>query len=342
MILDGSTHAAINAAATALAAGELVAFPTETVYGLGADAANDLAVAKIFEAKGRPSNHPLIVHVDDQHQGAAGVAHFAGIVPAFARQLMAAFWPGPMTLILPRRADVGAAAAGGQESIGLRCPAHPVAQALLRACRVLGVMGLAGPSANQFGRVSPTTAAHVAGEFGAHLLILDGGACSVGIESTIIDCTRGRPVLLRPGAITPEQVRAACGQTVLTPLQVAAEGAPAPRASGTLEAHYAPNAKVRLMDARALQSALDLMGSDIDRAGTPVIAVYARKMLRSKASSVLRRRMPEDAATTATQLFAVLREFDAQGVKLIWIETPPPGADWDAVRDRLQRASASG
>ena len=342
MILDGFTHVAINAAAAALAAGELVAFPTETVYGLGADAANDLAVAKIFEAKGRPSNHPLIVHVDDQHQGAGGVAHFAEVVPAFARQLMEAFWPGPMTLILPRRAGVGAAAAGGQESIGLRCPAHPVAQALLRASRVLGVMGLAGPSANQFGRVSPTTADHVAGEFGAQLLILDGGSCSVGIESTIIDCTRGRPILLRPGAITPEQVRGACGQTVLTPQQVAAEGAPAPRASGTLEAHYAPSAKVRLMDARALQSALDLLGSDIDRTGTAVVAVYAREMPRSKSASVLRRRMPEDAATTATQLFAVLREFDAQGVKLIWIETPPPGADWDAVRDRLQRASASG
>ena len=342
MILDGFTHVAINAAAAALAAGELVAFPTETVYGLGADAANDLAVAKIFEAKGRPSNHPLIVHVDDQHQGSAGVAHFAGVVPAFARQLMEAFWPGPMTLILPRRAGVGAAAAGGQESIGLRCPAHPVAQALLRACRVLGVMGLAGPSANQFGRVSPTTADHVAGEFGSQLLILDGGSCSVGIESTIIDCTRGRPILLRPGAITPEQVRGACGQTVLTPQQVAAEGAPAPRASGTLEAHYAPSAKVRLMDSRALQSALDLLGSDIDRAGTAVVAVYAREMPRSKSASVLRRRMPDDAATTATQLFAVLREFDAQGVKLIWIETPPPGADWDAVRDRLQRASASG
>ena len=339
MILDGTASAAINTAATALQAGDLVAFPTETVYGLGADAGNDDAVTKIFAAKGRPSNHPLIVHVDDAEQGTAGVAHFASTVPSFARQLMQAFWPGPLTLILPRRAAVGAAAAGGQDSIGLRCPAHPVAQALLRACRARGVMGLAGPSANQFGRVSPTTAAHVAGEFGAQLLILDGGACSVGIESTIVDCTRGRPVLLRPGAITPEQIHAACGQPVLTPEQAEAD-APTPRASGTLEAHYAPKAKVRLMEARALQTALKLLGSDIDRAGAPVIAVYARVVLRSKSAQVLTRRMPDDAASTARQLFAVLREFDAQGVKLIWVETPPPGAAWDAVRDRLQRASA--
>ena len=340
MILDGTSSAAIDTAAAALQAGELVAFPTETVYGLGADAGNDNAVAKIFAAKGRPSNHPLIVHLDDEHQGAAGVAHFASDAPVFARQLMQAFWPGPLTLILPRRAAAGAAAAGGQDSIGLRCPAHAVAQALLRACRGRGVMGLAGPSANQFGRVSPTTAAHVSSEFGAPLLILDGGACSVGIESTIIDCTRGRPVLLRPGAITPEQIAAACGQTVLTPEQAAADS-PTPRASGTLEAHYAPKARVRLMAAPALQTALDLMGSDIDRAGTPLIAVYARVVLRSKSAQVLRRRMPDDAASTARQLFAVLREFDAQGVKLIWVETPPPEAAWDAVRDRLQRASAA-
>ena len=341
MILDGSAPQAITACAAALKAGGLVAFPTETVYGLGADAGSDMAVAKIFAAKGRPGDHPLIVHVDEERKGAAGVAHFAAVVPGFAQKLMQAFWPGPLTLILPRRAGVGAAAAGGQDSIGLRCPAHPVTQALLRACRRLGVMGLAGPSANQFGRVSPTTAAHVQAEFGQHLTILDGGPCAVGIESTIIDCTRGAPVLLRPGAITPEQAQAACGQRVLTPAEAEAGATAAPRASGTLEAHYAPVAKVRLMDARALQTALNLLGADIDRAGT-VIAVYSRVVLRSKSAKVLRRRMPDDAASTAQQLFAVLREFDAQGVKLIWVETPPPGADWDGVRDRLQRASAAG
>ena len=340
MILDGQDAASVRDCALALKAGELVAFPTETVYGLGADAGNDAAVASIFAAKGRPSDHPLIVHVDDSGQGAPGLEHFAVDIPAYAKVLAQGFWPGPLTLILPRRADVGAAAAGGQVSIGLRCPAHPVAQALLHACRGLGVMGLAAPSANQFGRVSPTTADHVAGEFGATLRILDGGACDIGIESTIVDCTRGAPVLLRPGAITAAQVQAACGLAVLTPDQAAALVAPAPRASGTLEAHYAPKARVRLMDAKALQTGLDLLGSAIDQ-NAPVIGTYARAVLRTPSVSVLRRRMPDHAASTAQQLFAVLREFDAQGVKLIWVETPPDTPEWDGVRDRLQRASAA-
>ncbi|MBU0588261.1 MAG: threonylcarbamoyl-AMP synthase [Gammaproteobacteria bacterium] len=342
MILDGQDAAAIAAAAQALHEGELVGLPTETVYGLGADAASDSAVAKIFAAKGRPSDHPLIVHVAD----AAGVDHFAQDVPTFAQQLMQAFWPGPLTLILPRRPDVGAAAAGGQASIGLRCPAHPVAHALLLAARALGVHGVAAPSANQFGRVSPTTAAHVQGEFGEDLLILDGGACEVGIESTIIDCTRGAPVLLRPGAITREQVQAACGLKPLSRDEMAALTVSAPRASGTLEAHYAPKAKVRLMGARALQAALDLLGKGMDAIdaadkAAPTIAVYSRAILQTASTKVLRRRMPDDAAATAQQLFAVLREFDKAGVKLIWIETPPDTPEWEGVRDRLQRAAAS-
>lgn len=341
MVLDGFSGQSIGAAAAALRAGDLVAFPTETVYGLGADADNAAAVAKVFAAKGRPSNHPLIVHLDDTGQGAPGVAHFAAPVPEPARALMRAFWPGPLTLILSRRAGVAAAAAGGQDSIGLRCPDHPVAQALLHACRALGVMGLAGPSANQFGRVSPTTAAHVQGEFGDDLLVLDGGACAVGIESTIVDCTRGAPVLLRPGAITVEQLQAACGRPVLRAGQDDSP-VPAPRASGTLLAHYAPRARVRLMDARSLQTALDLLGADVGSAGQgPVIATYARAVLRSSSSGVLRRRMPDDAASTAQQLFAVLRDFDDRGVKLIWVEAPPDDPAWDGVRDRLQRASAA-
>ncbi|MFN4350575.1 MAG: L-threonylcarbamoyladenylate synthase [Hylemonella sp.] len=331
MILDGRDPASVSAAAQALHAGELVGLPTETVYGLGADAASDAAVAKIFTAKGRPSDHPLIVHVAD----ASGVDHFAREVPAFAHKLMQAFWPGPLTLILPRRPEVGAAAAGGQGSIGLRCPAHPVAHALLLAARALGVHGVAAPSANQFGRVSPTTAAHVQGEFGDSLLILDGGACSVGIESTIIDCTRGAPVLLRPGRITREQVQAACGLHLLDKEDVAS---PAPRASGTLEAHYAPNAKLRLMDSRALQTALDVLGKDFDGA---TIAVYARSILRVPSAKVLYRRMPDDADAAAQQLFAVLRDFDAQRAHLIWVETPPVTPDWEGVSDRLQRAAAS-
>ena len=322
-------------------AGGLIGLPTETVYGLAADADSTQAVAKIFAAKGRPAEHPLIVHVAD----ASGVAHFADQLPEFATQLIAAFWPGPLTLILPRRAGVAQAAAGGQNSIGLRCPSHPVAQALLLALRdtAPSVWGLAAPSANQFGRVSPTTAAHVQGEFGADLLILDGGQCDVGIESTIVDCTRGVPVLLRPGAITPAQLQAACGQKILLKEELPVHMNQGPRASGTLEAHYAPMAKVRLMDARALQTALDMLGADMDAKSpaSPVIATYSRVILRCASSKVLRRRMPDDAAATAQQLFAVLRDFDDQGVKLIWVESPPDLPEWDGVRDRLARAAAS-
>ena len=166
-----NTEGAIIEAARRIHAGELVAFPTETVYGLGADASSDEAVAKIFAAKGRPANHPLIVHVADVGQ----VTDYASSVPPFAARLMQAFWPGPLTVILPRRPGVATAAAGGQDSIGLRCPSHPVALAFLKACLELGVSGVAGPSANRFGRVSPTTAAHVRGEFGDDLLVLDGG-----------------------------------------------------------------------------------------------------------------------------------------------------------------------
>ena len=332
MIRDAREPSAIADAVRLLQQGELVAFPTETVYGLGADAGRDDAVAKIFAAKGRPSDHPLIVHVPD----AAAALHFASQVPAFAQRLIDSFWPGPLTLILPRRDGVAAAAAGGQASIGLRCPAHPAMQALLRACAAATppVLGLAGPSANKFGRVSPTTAAHVEAEFGAALVVIDGGPCDVGIESTIVDCTRGQPVLLRPGMIEPGALEAACGQPV-----VRAQDLPqrAPRASGTLEAHYAPRARVRLMDAAALQAALDVLGADASG-----IAVWSRALLATPAAGVLRRRMPDDARETARLLFAVLREFDAQDVRLIWIETPPPGPTWDGVRDRLQRAAAAG
>jgi L-threonylcarbamoyladenylate synthase len=342
--------AAIAAAAQALRAGRLVGLPTETVYGLGADADNATAVAAIFEAKGRPSDHPLIVHVAAFDGGMSGVAHYAGRVPAFAQQLMAAFWPGPLTLILPRRDGVGAAAAGGQNSIGLRCPAHPVAQAVLAALRQPGaqervVWGVAAPSANRFGRVSPTTAQHVQSEF-VHLpdvLILDGGPCEVGIESTIIDCTRGAPVLLRPGAISSEQVAAACGRALVSPQELEAQaGQAAPRASGTLESHYAPQARVRLMDAKALQQALDLLGTDVDKSPAPgkSIAVYSRATLTTAARQIELRRMPSDPAVAAHELFSVLRELDALRVKLIWVETPPDGVAWDGVRDRLQRAAA--
>jgi L-threonylcarbamoyladenylate synthase len=329
MILPGTDTQAIAEAARRIQAGELVGFPTETVYGLGADASSDQAVAGIFAAKGRPSDHPLIVHVADTAQ----VSDYAASVPPFAAKLIKAFWPGPLTVILPRKPGVAAAAAGGQDSIGLRCPSHPVALAFLKACNT----GVAGPSANRFGRVSPTTARHVQQEFGDSLLVLDGGPCDVGIESSIVDCTRGRPVLLRPGILTPAQLEAACGEAVLGKDEFEQQAlGDAPRASGTLEAHYAPNAKLRLMDAGPIQTALDLLGADAAH-----IAVYARSIVRIKSDKVLYRRMPDDALATAQQLFAVLRDFDAKGVKLIWVENPPPDADWDGVRDRLGRAAAS-
>ncbi|MBU1353142.1 MAG: threonylcarbamoyl-AMP synthase [Gammaproteobacteria bacterium] len=338
MILDGTLPESIATAARAVRSGALLGLPTETVYGLAADASSDAAVAQIFAAKGRPSDHPLIVHVAN----ADGIAHFASEVPEFAKKLVGAFWPGPLTLILPRLPGVAAAATGGQNSVGLRCPAHPVAHALLLACAAPGegeaqggppVWGVAAPSANRFGRVSPTTAQHVQDELGADLLVLDGGPCAVGIESTIVDCTRGVPVLLRPGAITREQIRAVCGTAPLSPQDLPAL---TPRASGTLEAHYAPNAKVRMMDAKALQTGLDLLGAEAAH-----IAVYSRAVLRTKSSKLVMRRMPDDAAATAQQLFAVLRGFDDGGAKLIWIETPPTTPEWEGVRDRLQRASAA-
>jgi L-threonylcarbamoyladenylate synthase len=365
----------IAACASSIRAGGLIGLPTETVYGLGADADNANAVAQIFAAKGRPADHPLIVHVASFDGGMSGVAHYAQQVPSFAQQLMSAFWPGPLTLIVKRRDGVGTAAAGGQNSIGLRCPLHPVAQALLTALRKpegadAVVWGIAAPSANRFGRVSPTTAAHVQSEFaelelrsGQSLPILDGGPCTLGIESTIVDCTRGVPVLLRPGSITRAEIEVACGRKVLsneellTQEQQGLQGENAvnvaPKASGTLESHYAPNATVRLMDAKALQAALDVLdladkdlpGGDspsrsIETQARPSIAVYARTHLTSASAQVMQRKMPTDATVAAHELFSLLREFDDAGVKLIWVETPPPELAWDGVRDRLQRASA--
>ena len=319
----------ILTAAERICAGELVAFPTETVYGLGADASNDAAVAKIFAAKGRPADHPLIVHVASSAQ----VLDYTSGVPLFAQRLMDAFWPGPLTVILPRKPGVASAAAGGQDSIGLRCPDHPVALAFLAACKT----GVAGPSANRFGRVSPTTAQHVRDEFGSAVLVLDGGPCAVGIESSIVDCTRGQPVLLRPGVLTRAQLEAACGERVLSKDEADQRllGSASPRAPGTLASHYAPSAKVRLMDAKAIQTALDVLGTDAAH-----IAVYARAIVRIQSSRVVFKRMPDDAGATAQQLFAALRDFDAQGVKLVWVETLPKDVTWDGVRDRLMRAAA--
>ena len=327
MLLDGFDPLAIARAAEALAEGNLVALPTETVYGLGARADDDAAVAKIFAAKGRPADHPLIVHVAD----AAAAQHFAGQVSPLAARLMAGFWPGPLSVIVARTEGVATAAAGGQATVALRCPSHPVALALLRAAAQRGVLGVAAPSANRFGRVSPTTAAHVRAEFGPDLLILDGAACRVGIESTIVDCSRDHPVLLRPGVLTQAQIEAVAGE----PLRE--RDAAAPRASGTLQAHYAPRASVRLMGWLELNAALQKRPAD-----APRLAVYSRGLPRWLGQNTLHRHMPIDAAHAAQELFSTLRNFDDEGAQAIWVEVPPFAAEWDGVRDRLQRASAAG
>ncbi|MFN5048028.1 L-threonylcarbamoyladenylate synthase [Roseateles sp.] len=325
MLLDGHDPHALRQAAQALAAGELVALPTETVYGLGARADQDAAVAKIFAAKGRPSDHPLIVHVLD----IADAQAFCRELPPVALRLMQAFWPGPLTVIVPRAPGMAAAAAGGQDSVGLRCPAHPVARALLAEARSLGVLGVAAPSANRFGKVSPTRAEHVRSEFGPELLILDGGACAVGIESSIVDCSRGHPVLLRPGILTPAQIEAAAGE----PLRARDGGTP--RASGTLAAHYAPQARVALLPAELLRSRLSQAAQWPDG-----LAVYSRTL--SPAAGITQWRvMPDDAVAAAFELFAVLRELDAGGAREIWIEMPPTDSAWDGVQDRLARAAAA-
>jgi L-threonylcarbamoyladenylate synthase len=285
-----------------------------------------VAVARIFAAKGRPADHPLIVHLAEPAQAEA----FASTVPAVAHRLMQAFWPGPLTVILPREAGMGAAAAGGQASIGLRCPAHPVARALLALTHGLGVPGIAAPSANRFGRISPTRASHVADEFGDTLTVLDGGACELGIESSIVDCSRGHPVLLRPGVLTRARIEAAAGEVLRVP------DANAPRASGTLAAHYAPQARLRLMSQQMLTSALQLLGDQPLK-----LAVYSRGVPLTAAGGVRHRRMPLRPDQAAHELFSVLRELDAEGVQLIWVEEPPADPEWDGVRDRLLRAAAA-
>lgn len=326
MRLDGLDDAAVARAAALIAAGELVGFPTETVYGLGARADDDDAVARIFALKGRPSGHPLIVHVAD----AADAARFTPSMPALAARLIDAFWPGPLTVIVPRAIGMATAAAAGQPTIGLRCPAHGIARALLVASRNAGVPGIAAPSANRFGRISPTTAAHVEEELGAGLLVLDGGAARIGIESAIVDCSGSAPVLLRPGALTSRQIEDAAG------MPLAAADAGSPRAPGTLANHYAPHARLRLMSTAMLQTALRMLGSEPLK-----LAVYSRSVPSGVATGVNHRRMPARPEQAAHELFSVLRELDLDGVHLIWVEEPPPGPEWDGVRDRLSRAAAA-
>ncbi|APV48995.1 threonylcarbamoyl-AMP synthase [Betaproteobacteria bacterium GR16-43] len=313
----------LAAAAARLAAGELVAFPTETVYGLGADAANPNAVAKIFAAKGRPADHPVIVHIAN----ANALGDWARDIPESARKVATAFWPGPLTIILEKAERVSPSVTGGQDSVGLRCPLHPMAQALLNAFAKTGSGAIAAPSANKFGHVSPTTAQHVRDEFGPDLMILDGGACDVGIESTILDLSRGTPVLLRPGAITREQLAEALGEMPRS------RDDEAPRASGTLAAHYAPRTPLELTG----EGALELRVRELAAAGKRV-AVLARGPGRASAASHWQS-APENSTAYAHDLYAHLRSLDTSGADVILVEAPPPDVAWEAVNDRLTRAA---
>lgn len=309
-------NADIRRATEILRAGGLVAFPTETVYGLGADASSAEAVARMYAAKGRPADHPVIVHFADAEAAFA----WAREVPAAARALAARFWPGPLTMILKRAAQAKDFVTGGQDSVGLRVPSHPVAQALLRAFGG----GVAAPSANEFGNVSPTEAAHVQADLGEKVdQVLEGGASEVGIESTIVDLSGDAPVLLRPGHLSRAQLEAVLGCPVLE------KQAASPRHSGGLERHYAPKTPALLVPPHRLDAEIARRGADA--------AVLAFSRPDERVDYWIR--MPKDPAAYARRLYSALRELDTAGCDALLIESPPETAEWDAVRDRLSRAA---
>lgn len=311
----------IQRAVALLRQGELVALPTETVYGLGADALNPQAVAKIFAAKGRPSDHPLIVHLPDAEQ----LTLWARDIPREAIALARAFWPGPLTLILKKEEGVPDIVTGGQDTVGLRVPNHPVALELLRAFG----SGVAAPSANRFGRISPTTAEHVRQELGDRVpLILDGGPCQVGLESTILDLSRDVPVILRPGAIGVDDIARVIGRRPRLRGEVE-EATAAPRVSGALAAHYAPRTPLELVMSADLSGRL--------RAGDVVLARAAQPA--DLPTGVLWVQAPADVAGYAHDLYARLRALDEAGCARILVEAPPVSPEWAAVADRLGRAA---
>ena len=311
------TTDALQLAATTLLHGNLVAFPTETVYGLGADALNKQAVARIYETKGRPSDHPLIVHLHSMQV----MGQWVEDVPEYAIELARDFWPGPMTLIFKRSTLAQDFITGGQDTVGIRIPNHVVALSLLEAFHNLGGRGVAAPSANRFGHVSPTTAQSVSDELSEYLKsedqILDGGACAVGVESTIIDCTGGAPRILRPGGITVEMIRDSTGMTPLIPTDTKEEI----RVSGSLEKHYAPAAKV-ILDAAP-------------NAGQGFIALKESVT----PEGVIRLAEPKNVVEFARDLYAAMRKADEMGLAEVVVEQPQGEGIAIAIRDRLERAS---
>jgi L-threonylcarbamoyladenylate synthase len=304
-----------------LRAGGLVAFPTETVYGLGADASQNAAVRRVFDVKGRPHGHPLIVHLAP----GAPLDGWARDVPELARRLVAAAWPGPLTVILARGPRVADATTGGAGTVGLRVPAHPVAQALLSAFGG----GVAAPSANRFGRVSPTTADHVVADLGTDVdYVLDGGACEVGVESTIVDLSRGAPVLLRPGGMPREAIEAIVGP-------LAAADAAAPAAPGTLASHYAPRARVIAVAPGEVPAAVAAArGTVAVLAPAAAFAAWGSLPVCARAHP-----LPDDPAGMARALYAALRELDEAGVDVVIAALPPAAGLGEAVADRLRRAA---
>jgi L-threonylcarbamoyladenylate synthase len=319
-----------------LRAGELVALPTETVYGLGADATNPEAVGRIFAAKGRPADHPLIVHLPN----AASLDQWAENIPQAARDLAAAFWPGPLTLILKKQPWVPSVVTGGQDTVGLRVPAHPLTLELLAAfaaARAPEAAGIAAPSANRFGRVSPTTAAHVREELGDKVsLVLDGGPCVVGIESTIVDFSRGVPEILRPGAISPDDIARVSGVLPRVRGRAKEAATTVPRVSGSLAAHYAPLTPLRQVESGALAGEVERLA----HAGRRVAVLAHSACAPCDANPAVShwRTAASEPATYARELYANLRALDALGAEIILVEEVPRDPSWQAVADRLGRA----
>lgn len=314
-MIYSATDLEIQRAATLLRKGQLVAFPTETVYGLGADAKNVQAIQQIFIVKGRPSDHPLIVHLADFSQ----LNDWVNSISEDAKRLAAAFWPGPLTLIMPRANGVSDFITGGQDSIGVRIPSHPVAQALLRSFN----SGIVAPSANRFGHVSPTAAQHVQAELGESIpMILDAGACEVGIESTIIDLTNPQPRILRPGFITATQIE----QILHKPILIGQNQDKPLRVSGHLESHYAPQSPLKVVtNSEFVHATAATVIISFDDVNYDILRVI---------------KMSRDPILYAHDLYAALRQADALNPDQILLEQVPNTDEWLAIRDRLGKAAA--